>query len=446
MRFFPRYDGPPLIDQITSVDNLTIAWQRVRSNIKLALRSRSAGLDAVTIRDFEANWTRQMTQLADELRDGSYRSLPARRVAIPKRSGGERAIAILAVRDRVAQRAVQQVLEPLFEPFFLDCAYGCRPGVGVPHAIERVQRYADQGLTWVVDADISSYFDTIDQRIVLGLLRQRIDDLAVLRLVAQWLQGGTVHWETDRLTDTRSLFGRAKQLVQRTFDEDETAAPLPSSPFPDDTFGSSGVWPSDGSEMYAPTSFAPRSGWENKVWTAVMLARPVMRGARVALPYVQRIGGRRLAVAGAVAAGTVAAGEVALRRWSSTGRGTPQGGALSPLLANMYLHPFDLALTSHGYRLVRFVDDFVIMCHDEAEAQAALAFAQRQLARLHLSLNGEKTRVLPYADGLDFLGQALAPRRRGQRLAQGAASFTEAEHKLRAAAGEVRRRLNRRSK
>src|SRR5690349_7673145 len=163
MAIFPRYDGPPLIDQICGVENLTLAWRRVRGNIQTWRRGRSAGIDAVTLRDFEADWTRQMAQLADELRNGSYRPLPPRRAVIPKPSGGERAIAILAVRDRIAPRAVQQALEPLFDPLFLDCSYGCRPGVGVPEAVARVARDTDQGLTWAVDADIASYFDQIDQ-------------------------------------------------------------------------------------------------------------------------------------------------------------------------------------------------------------------------------------------------------------------------------------------
>ena len=134
MPIFPRYAGPPLIEQVCRVENLTLAWRRVRSNIQVARRDRSAGPDAVTLRDFEADWTRQMTQLADELRSGAYRPLPPRRVQIPKTSGGARAIAILNVRDRVAQRAVQQVLEPQFDPLLLDCSYGCRPRIGVSEA------------------------------------------------------------------------------------------------------------------------------------------------------------------------------------------------------------------------------------------------------------------------------------------------------------------------
>jgi len=149
-------------------------------------------------------------------------------------------------------------------------------------------------------------------------------------------------------------------------------------------------------------------------------------------------------VAGAIAAGTLALGEVAVRQWAGTGRGTPQGGALSPLLANISLHPFDLAVTSHGFRLVRFMDDVVILCPSEEEAQAALRFAERQRTQLRLSVNPDKTRVLAYGEGLDFLGHAFAARPSGTRLAAGAASFAEAEQRLRDAAGMVRQRWKRR--
>jgi RNA-directed DNA polymerase len=118
-------------------------------------------------------------------------------------------------------------------------------------------------------------------------------------------------------------------------------------------------------------------------------------------------------------------------------RGTPQGGALSPLLANIYLHPFDLALTSQGLRLVRFMDDFVIMCASKSEAEHALKLAQQQLTALRLALNAEKTRLVSYSDGLEFLGHALAPRQGGSRPGRALTSFTEAEHALRDAAKNV---------
>jgi RNA-directed DNA polymerase len=124
----------------------------------------------------------------------------------------------------------------------------------------------------------------------------------------------------------------------------------------------------------------------------------------MAAPYLQRLGGRRLALAGAAAAGAVAVGEVTLRYLRAAPRGTMQGGALSPLLANIYLHPFDIALTSQGIRLVRFMDDFVVMCASEHEAETALALVQRQLATLRLTLNSEKTRVVAYSNGIEFFG------------------------------------------
>jgi RNA-directed DNA polymerase len=88
MALFPLYDGPPLIEQICSIENMTTAWRRVRSNIAVRQRGRSAGVDAMTLRDYERQWALHMAQLADELRTGSYQPLPPRRVEIPKASGG----------------------------------------------------------------------------------------------------------------------------------------------------------------------------------------------------------------------------------------------------------------------------------------------------------------------------------------------------------------------
>lgn len=448
MPIFPRYDGPPLLDQICRVENLTLAWRRVRSNIQVARRRSSAGSDAVTLRDFEADWAAQMTQLADELRTGAYRPLPPRTVQIPKASGGERAIAILAVRDRVAQRAVQQVLAPLFDPLFLDCSYGCRALVGVPDAVARVARYAEQGLAWAVDADLQAYFDTIDQRILLSLLRQRVDEPAVLQLIARWLQAGALQTgEADALPGEGRLAGsalldRGRSALRRIAG---SARPTPPPPPPvidplADPYAAAG-WELPG----PPSPFGPLPmAGGGRIWTALSLIQPAIEGGKRLLPHLQRLGAGRALAVGALAAGAVAAGELALRAADGLGRGTPQGGALSPLLANIYLHPFDLALTSQGLRLVRFMDDFVVMCASREEAERALQLVGRQLAALRLTLNPAKTRIVAYADGLEFLGQALAPRQSGPRLGAGLGSFEEAEQALRAASRQVRQRLRRR--
>ncbi|MEI8167632.1 MAG: reverse transcriptase domain-containing protein, partial [Chloroflexales bacterium] len=353
MPIFPKYTGPALLDQAVSVANLTLAWRRVRGNIQVARRGRSAGVDLVTLRDFEADWATQMSQLAEELRVGAYRPLPTRTVQIPKASGGERAIAILTIRDRVAQRAVQQVLQPLFEPLFLDCSYGCRLYVGVPEAVARVARYADQGLGWAADTDIASYFDTIDQRILLGLLRQRIDEPALLQVISQWLQAGALHEAeaaplADAPTGLARLLRQGGETLRGAFTEPPPALPpaAPLAPPLHDPYAAA-AW-----EQPDPLGWGMprRAGLDTGgLLAALSLAQPAIEGARRLAPHLRRLGPQRLLIGGALAAGAVAIGELALRAHAAADapRGAPQGGALSPLLANIYLHPFDLAMTSH---------------------------------------------------------------------------------------------------
>ncbi|MBU6336076.1 MAG: reverse transcriptase/maturase family protein, partial [Chloroflexi bacterium] len=152
-----------------------------------------------------------------------------------------------------------------------------------------------------------------------------------------------------------------------------------------------------------------------------------------------------LAIGGAVAAGTVVLLEVALRAHAAATRprGTLQGGALSPLLANIYLHPFDVALATRGLRLVRYVDDFVVMCATRADAEQALALVHSQLANVRLQLQPEKTRVVSLDEGIEFLGERVLPRR-GPTL-PGLNGFADAERALRAAAAQPAPRWPRRS-
>jgi RNA-directed DNA polymerase len=464
MKLFPRYHGPPLMEQIVSVSNLTEAWRRVRSNIQVARRGSSAGIDAVTIHDFAADWPNQMALLAEELRNGAYRPLPARRVTIPKARGGERVIAILTVRDRIAQRAVQQVLEPLFDPYLLECSYGCRLQVGVPHALAQVSRAADRGLVWVVDADIASYFDRIDHRLLLGMVRQRIDEVRVLQVLAQWLDAavsdGLPGSELQMQPDGSHRHGGGDELPQQVADGwgmwhgsgldtgsgGPLRRPLHAPHDRDAEFYAAAAWEGGArTGFWHPAQRGPAALLDERLWTVMGLAQPVWSGVQRALPYVQRFGGQRVALAAAVvatAAGAAVAGEAWLRQRQER-RGTLQGGAISPLLANIYLHPFDLAITSQGWKLVRFMDDFVILCASRDEAEQALAFARRQLATLRLEVNEEKTQLVNYEDGLDFLGQTLVPPRRRSPLAAGMASFAEAEQVIRTTSERVRQRLRR---
>ncbi|WP_129628487.1 reverse transcriptase domain-containing protein [Candidatus Oscillochloris fontis] len=447
MRLFPAYTQTRLIDQICAVDNMTYAYRQVRSNIAAYRRARSTGPDGLSLHDFDANWPQQMANLTEELRNGTYQPIPARMVAIPKKSGGERAITIMAIRDRIAQRATLQVLEPIFDPLLHDAAYGCRPRLSVTDAIERVARYAAQGYTWVVDADIQDYFSSIDQRLLLTLVRQRVPEVAILRLIAAWLRSGNgayvdvapLAWEEQGVP---SLLNRTLQTFRRMWDNHtEHRPPIPPTFSPTDPV----------EDWEAPEVSAWRSPYSpptpygvgqqsplNNLWTALMLAQPALNGVRRAWPSIQRIGGRRIALAGAVAAGAIAAYEVATNWPREEPRGTAQGGPLSPLLANIYLHPFDIALTSQGLRLVRYMDDFVVMCASQSEAERTLRLIERQLTILNLRLNHEKSSIRNYNDGLDFLGQSLIPRRRGPTIERGLQTFSEAEVIIRTTMKRVR--------
>ena len=138
-------------------------------------------------------WTRQREQLQQELRRGSYRPQPARRAWIPKLGSTElRPLGIPAVRDRVVQTAMLAVLEPIFERDFAEQSYGFRPGRGSLQALERVESLLQSGHTWVVDADLKAYFDTIPHERLLALVGQRIADGKVLGLLERYLKAGVM--------------------------------------------------------------------------------------------------------------------------------------------------------------------------------------------------------------------------------------------------------------
>jgi len=150
-------------------------------------------MDGQSTTQFSLDWTRQCEQIREELRTGSYCPQPARRVWIPKPGSTElRPLGIPAVRDRVVQRALLAVLEPIFERDFAEQSYGFRPGRGCLPALERVESLLQSGHTWVVDADLKAYFDTIPHERLLAQVRQRIADGQVLELLARYLKAGVM--------------------------------------------------------------------------------------------------------------------------------------------------------------------------------------------------------------------------------------------------------------
>jgi CRISPR-associated protein Cas1 len=141
----------------------------------------------MTLAAFEARLAEELGRLREELSSGRYRPRPVRRVMVPKANGGLRPLALWALRDRVAQRAVYDIIAPTFEATFLPCSFGFRPGLGVEDAIKQLTAHRDRGLRWVADADIQDCFDSISADRLTGLVGRRVEDPLLRRYVRGWL-------------------------------------------------------------------------------------------------------------------------------------------------------------------------------------------------------------------------------------------------------------------
>jgi len=272
-----------LMDKICSVRNLRKAFTRVKAN------KGAAGVDHQTIEMFENHLDENLEKLSLGLKDGTYRPKAVRRRWIPKPGSKEqRPLGIPTVRDRVVQGAMRSVLEPIFERDFAEQSYGFRPRRGCKDALRRVKALLDAGYTWVVDADIKSYFDTIPHQPLLKRMSAKVADGMVLSLVDRYL----------------------KQSVMET-----------------------------------------AQGW-------------------------------------------------------TSDEGTPQGAVISPLLSNIYLDPLDHKMLELGFEMLRYADDFVVLCRSEPEANRALEEVAKWTSSAGLKLHQDKTRIVDVAHcgGFDFLG------------------------------------------
>ena len=280
-----------LIDKVYSPKTLKAAWKKVAAN------RGAAGVDKISIKRFRSKASFYLTELERELQDGTFQPSAVRRVHIPKDGKKTRPLGIPTVKDRIVQTALKMVLEPIFEKEFLPTSYGFRPGRGCKDALREVDRLLKEGYTWVVDADVKSYFDSIPHDRLMERIRKRISDGKVLHLIELFLN-------QEILEDLK---------------------------------------------LWNPTS------------------------------------------------------------------GTPQGAVLSPLLANVYLHQLDLALHQNSFKMVRYADDWLVLCRNMDEAETALSLIQAWIDDNGLELSPEKTHIgssLQPGHGFEFLGYRFEDGRR----------------------------------
>lgn len=173
--------------------SLTSAFQRVKDN------HGCAGVDGITIEKFESDLNRNLSMLADEVKNKTYYPLPFLKFLVDKGKGdGEsRALCVPAVRDRVLQAAVLEIIGPVLEKEFEDCSFAYRKGRSVKQAVYKIKSYYNDGYRWVIDADIDAYFDSVDHELLLGKVRRYINNQEILRLIELWIKAEV--WDGDDL-------------------------------------------------------------------------------------------------------------------------------------------------------------------------------------------------------------------------------------------------------
>ena len=179
------------------VDEALLEWAYLELNSKAA-----AGVDGVTWREWGQELHSNVRRLRQRVSQGSYRALPVRRSYIDKGGGQQRPLGVTALEDKVVQRALVEVLNAVYEEDFVGLSYGFRPGRGPHDALDALCVGIGSGrVNWVLDADIRSYFDTIDQRWLMRMVEHRIGDERVTRLIRRWLRAGVLEQGRYRVSE-----------------------------------------------------------------------------------------------------------------------------------------------------------------------------------------------------------------------------------------------------
>ena len=277
-------------------DKMFIPYMLKEAYVRVKQNDGSPGIDGQSFQDVEQyGLDKFLHELGEDLRRRSYKPQPVKRVWIDKANGGKRPLGIPTVRDRIAQTVCKMIIEPIFEADFEESSYGFRPGRSSKDAMKAIKESLQEGKTEVLDADLSSYFDTIPHDKLMKVLELRITDPRILHLIMLWLK----------------------------------------SPIHEDG---------------------------------------------------QFKGGKKQK------------------------EGTPQGGVISPLLANIYMHLVDKIVNNTkdifhqtGIRIIRYADDFVLL--GEKITEEAMKRLRSVLTRMGLKLNEQKTRQVQARDtAFNFLG------------------------------------------
>jgi RNA-directed DNA polymerase len=169
-----------------SVDHLEASFCELKANA-------AAGVDELTWRDYGQNLESNLEALHARVHRGAYRALPSRRVYIPKSDGGQRPLAVAALEDKIVQRAVAAVLNAIYEEDFLGFSYGFRPGRSAHDALDALCVGIDsRKVNFILDADIRSFFDTVDQQWLIRFVEHRVGDQRIIRLIQKWLRAGVL--------------------------------------------------------------------------------------------------------------------------------------------------------------------------------------------------------------------------------------------------------------
>ncbi len=156
-------------------------------------KDASAGVDGVTYEQYEKDAERNIRQLYEQLKEGKYQAQALRRVYIPKENGKQRPISIPALEDKILQKAMVEVLNAIYEQDFLNCSYGFRPGRGQHQALDEVGRVlCTQPTSWILEIDITAYFDSIVREQLMGMIGKRVSDGSVLQLIRKWIKVGVI--------------------------------------------------------------------------------------------------------------------------------------------------------------------------------------------------------------------------------------------------------------